>query len=251
MRGFIAVVTVLIISGCITSPWEDGRRAIQEDFENVQSLEDLLASDNWTFTQQQPAENTILIDSTFAFAGNHSAHFSVNQPEKAIHKCDIANNKMTFYEGETVNFSAWFFLAATDTVGTIFLYDLEEGTPIGATPGVRIYLNENGEVVFDRSKMNKSSIYQDNPIKFPLNQWVKLDVNLELHRKKKGSVEIRQNNQIIIQANDIRTMPTDFLYATQGTKGIYNSVEVGITATQKTGAVDLWVDEVSLEVIPD
>ncbi|MFM7769012.1 MAG: hypothetical protein ACKO8Q_00460 [Bacteroidota bacterium] len=70
---------------------------------------------------------------------------------------------------------------------------------------------------------------------------------IQLSRKNKGVVRLWQNGQLIIEKHEVRTLPKDFLYFQQGTKGMYSSCEIGITANSKDNDASVWVDEIRFE----
>jgi hypothetical protein len=83
---------------------------------------------------------------------------------------------------------------------------------------------------------------------FPRNQWVQLTFETKLSQKKDGYVKIYQDNQLIIEQYNWKTLPTDLLYFQQGTKGMYSSIEFGITANSFDNDMVLYVDDVEAYV---
>lgn len=159
----------------------------------------------------------------------------------------MAKQNMAFYEGETVQVSIWYFLPDNLTHQWMFLLDLEEQVAIGAGPGVRLAL------VDDKIRM-EYKFYEDDVIQipgseidFPRNQWVEIKWELKLSQKKKGSVKVYQNGTLIIDKEKIKTLPTDVVYSLQGTKGMYTSIEIGITANSKDNDMVLFADDFEIK----
>jgi len=154
---------------------------------------------------------------------------------------------MAFWKGETVRLSAWYYIEGTQNLNWLFLMDLEEQTPIGAGPGMRLALVDNQLRI--EHKFNEKDIKQQNPISFPRNEWVKIVWEIKLERKKKGTVKLWQNGQLIIDSKEHNTLPKDLLYFQQGTKGMYSSCEIGITANSSDNPTRLWVDDITFQKV--
>jgi hypothetical protein len=126
---------------------------------------------------------------------------------------------------------------------------MEEQTAVGAGPGMRLALVDNKLRV--EYKFNEKDLIQQvgQEIDFPRNEWVELTWEVKLSRKDKGSVKLWQNGQLLINRDHIRTLPKDLLYFQQGTKGMYSSCEIGITANSKDSDLTLWVDHIRFEKV--
>ena len=126
---------------------------------------------------------------------------------------------------------------------------MEEQAFIGAGPGMRLALVDNQLRV--EYKFNEKDIVQTSgqEIDFPRNQWVELIWEAKLSQKNKGTVKLWQNGQLIIDGINKRTLPKDVLYSLQGTKGMYSSIEIGITANSRDNDLTIWADDVTIERI--
>lgn len=194
--------------------------------------------------------NTIEVDTTLVHNGNRSLKFFAKKTDQdGVSKVSIAKQNMAFWEGETVRLSAWYFIDGASSLEWLFLMDLEEQTAIGAGPGMRLALVDNKLRV--EYKFNENDITQQSgqEINFPRNQWVELVWEVKLSQKNKGTVRLWQNGQLIIDSKQNRTLPKDLLYFQQGTKGMYSSCEIGITANSKDSDLTLWVDDVKFEKV--
>jgi len=246
---FIYTLLFCLLMGCSKEKYFDGPEYYQDDFENYGALSDLLLPDDllWSFTQLTKEQNTITVDTSRSHTGNKSLKFIAGKSADGIvSKCSISKQKMAFWEGETVRLSGWYYIDGTNSLEWLFLMDLEEQASIGAGPGMRLALVDNQLRI--EHKFNEKDIIQPaQGIDFPRNQWVEIIWEIKLSRKHKGSVKLWQNGQLIINTQNNRTLPKDFLYFQQGTKGMYSSCEIGITANSKDSDLIMWVDDVKFE----
>jgi len=249
-RLIIILLVAFTFNACLKEELYDGPNFYEDGFENYSMLDHLLEGDDifWSFTQLTRTTNSIVVDSTHTHSGEKSLKFTaeISTPSQ-LSKCSIAKQNMAFWEGETIRFSGWYFLQDTNTLDWIFLADIEEQTPIGAGPGMRLALVDNQLRV--EHKFYESDILQptDQAIDFPRDQWVELIWEIKLSQKNEGTVKLWQDGLLIINTENNRTLPKDLLYAQQGTKGMYTSIEIGITANSFDAATVLWVDDVKFE----
>lgn len=246
------VFSCLLLFSCNKEKYFDGPEFYQDDFESYANLAEMLPENDlfWSYTQLTRVENFITIDSTKAHSGNKSLKFTAKKSDASgASKASIAKQKMAFWDGETVRMSAWYYIEGTNELEWLFLLDLEEQATIGAGPGMRIALVDNKLRI--EYKFNEKDIVQfpDQEIEFPRNEWVELVWEVKLSQKKKGSVRLWQNGVLIIDNKGNRTLPRDLLYFQQGTKGMYSSCELGITANSKSNDLTLWVDDFIIEKV--
>ena len=242
----------LIFTACKKEKFFDGPDFFQDDFESYSTFSELLLPNDqlWSFTQLTRGENNITVDTTKVHSGNKSLKFVAQKSDKdGASKASIVKQNMAFWEGETVKMSAWYFIEGTNSLEWLFLMDLEEQTAIGAGPGMRLALVDNKLSV--EYKFNEKDITQKTgqEINFPRNQWVQVVWEVKLSQKNQGSVRLWQNGQLIIDSKNNRTLPKDFLYFQQGTKGMYSSCEIGITANSKDNDLTIWADDIKFEKI--
>lgn len=244
-----AFAVCIILTACNKEKIFDGPDFHEDNFESYSLLDDLLLPDDqlWSFTQLTKSGNYILVDSTRAHSGTKSMKFFAIKTDDQASKSSLAKQNMAFWEGETVRMSGWFYIEGTQTLNWLFLMDLEEQTAIGAGPGMRLALVNNQLRI--EYKFNEDDIIQSagQEINLPRNQWVEIVWEVKLSRKKKGSVRLWQNGQLIIESSKNKTLPKDLLYFQQGTKGMYSSCEIGITANSKETDLTMWVDDVKFE----
>lgn len=249
-KAVFAAFGVLLFCGCSKEKYFDGPEFYTDGFENYNVLDSLLLPDDvyWSYTQLTIPGNTITVDTARKHSGSKALKFDgAGTTGETLSKCSISKQHMAFWEGETVRLSAWYYIEGTAPLEWLFLMDLEEQAAIGAGPGMRLALvNNKLRVEF---KFNQPDILQNTgtELELPRNQWVQLQWEVKLSQKKKGTVKLWQDGQLIIDSKDKVTLPKDFLYSQQGTKGMYSSCEIGITANPSADAVMLWVDDVRME----
>ena len=250
-RIFI-IMSLLLLLACEKKKVFDGPDFFQDNFETYFSLSDLLPDDDklWSFTQLTKQGNTITVDSTHVHSGSKSLKFvALKSDNNAVSKCSIAKQNMAFWDGETIRLSAWYYIEATDTLHWLFLLDLEEQIAVGASPGIRLAVVNNKLRV--NYKFDERDVLQvpGQEIDFPRNQWVEVVWEVKLSQKHKGSIKLWQDGKLIIDSQKNRTLPKDILYFSQGTKGMYSSIEIGITANSQDKDLSIWVDDVKFEKV--
>lgn len=237
---------------CIEKDFFEGPNQYEDGFENYQLVEELFDGEDklWSFSQLTRNENMISIDSLNAHSGTQSLKFYANNSSKSdASKCSVAKQKMAFWNDETVRITAWYYLQGTEDHEWLFLMDLEEQVAIGAGPGMRIAMVDNKLRVEYKFFENDVLQNPNEEINFPRDKWVKITFETKLSQNNNGSVKLYQDELLIIDRSEIRTLPNDLLYAQQGTKGMYSSVELGITANSQDNELTLWVDDVLIEKV--
>lgn len=247
------ILCLLLLMSCDKKVIFDGPEFYEDGFESYASLNDLLVEDdlNWSFTQQTLDGNEITVDTNRVHSGFQSLHFEGSgTTQDVLSKCSISKQNMAFWDGETMRVTAWYYIEGNAPLEWLFLLDLEEQTAIGAGPGMRVVLVENQLRI--EHKFNEPDIVQNaaTPITFPRDQWVEIIWEVKLSQKDKGTVKLWQDGELIVEAEGRRTLPEDLLYFQQGTKGMYSSVEFGITANPSADDLSLWVDDVKIERVP-
>ncbi len=249
---FYFLLCLLTIYSCIEKDFFEGPNQYEDGFENYQLVEELFDGEDklWSFSQLTRNENMISIDSLNAHSGTQSLKFyAYNSRKSDASKCSVAKQKMAFWNDETVRITAWYYLQGTEDHEWLFLMDLEEQVAIGAGPGMRIAMVDNKLRVEYKFFENDVLQNPNEEINFPRDKWVKITFETKLSQNNNGSVKLYQDELLIIDRSEIRTLPNDLLYAQQGTKGMYSSVELGITANSQDNELTLWVDDVLIEKV--
>ena len=242
----------MLLLSCSKEKYFSGLNYYKDGFETYLSLDSLLIKNAnlWSFTQITKEQNNITVDTNKFHSGKKSLKFvAAKSAEGDVSKCSIAKQNMSFWEGETMRVSGWYYIEGTQSADWLFLFDLEEQTAIGAGPGMRLALVNNQLRV--EYKFNEKDIVQDSSklVDFPRNEWVEIVWEVKLSQKHKGSVKLWQNGQLIIDTKNNRTLPKDILYSLQGTKGMYSSIEIGITANSRDNDLTIFVDDIGFEKV--
>ncbi len=242
------LLLVALVFACNKRKLFDGPNAFEDDFESYSNMDALFVTpdSNWSYFQNTIAGNAISVDTSKAHSGTQSIRFEAKAAVEGgtASKASIAKQKLAFWEGETMHAEAWYYLEGTDSLKWLFLMDLEEQTAIGAGPGIRLAL------VNDKIRVEHKYLVPDilqipaQTTTFPRNQWVLLALEIKLSQKKKGTVKVWQDGKLIIEASERQTLPTDILYAQQGTKGMYSSMEFGLTANSFENDAVLFLDDI-------
>lgn len=249
------LVLLIVVSGvfsCNKEKWFGGVNTYQDGFEYpaANALDSLLLEDDsrWTNEQTTYDLNNFEISDEQVHSGNYSLKcFAQQTIDGKASKCGLQKQNVSFYQGETVELNAWYYLANTEKSSFLVFMDLEEKISIGAGPGMRIFLDGEGEYLYlNRGKYGEPSIYQNESAKtvFPRNQWVKITLQVNLHKRKKGWVKMYQDDVLVLEADNVKTLPTDQPFGAQGTKGLYDSIEFGITANSSDNDVTMFVDDI-------
>lgn len=253
MKKFALVLLILMASfSCKKEKWFAGPNSMQEDFESYSSADSLFPADEsrWSFHQKTFPENYIAIDTQIVHGGNQSLKFSAVGKNSTVSKSSLVKQHMAFFEGDVIRISAWYYVASPPSTGWLFLFDFEEQAAIGAGPGMRIADTQESGLTLEH-KFYNDDMYQSagSSISLPRNQWVNITAEVKLSQKKNGYVRIWQDNQLILSGDNRKTLPKDFLYSQQGTKGMYTSIEFGLTANSTSSDQVLYMDDILVEKI--
>lgn len=252
MKKISFIFATFLFAACNKEKYFEGPDNFTDDFEAYQQFDELFVDDDmlWSFYQSTFTENNIEVDTTFAHSGTHSIKSiaKASNNELGASKSSYSKQNMAFWEGEIMVVSAWYYLVGEDEAQWIFFMDLEEQAAIGAGPGMRLAMVDNA-IRVEHKFLNPDIIQPEGQeVLFPRNQWVQLTFETKLSQKKDGYVKIYQDNQLIIEQYNWKTLPTDLLYFQQGTKGMYSSIEFGITANTYDNDMVLYVDDVEAYV---
>lgn len=251
----IFFILLCIFTSCNKKKYFDGANSYSDSFETITTTDDLFKSDKtaWTYTEVTVSGNYYAIDTLNKHSGKKCLKFFANKStSNVVSKCDIAKGNMAFWDGDVVKLSAWYYIEGSASANWIFLFDFEEDVPVGAGPGMRIAIADDYLLLEHKYPTNGSKTIEQNngaKISFPRNQWVNIELEVKLSQKDKGYVCVWQNGQLIITKDDWQTLPKDVLYFIQGTKGMYNSIQFGITANTKDNDMTLYLDDIDIKKI--
>lgn len=251
----LCIIAIFIFSlGCHKEDIGPGLKEYHDDFERYSTWEELvdsLAGDRWTeynVNADNLSADPIAIDSQIVHSGNRSVRFSAIQNDagyETVIKSNLNKNGFYFPHGETVKFSAWYYLRQSSMeYGTFFILDL--GDIAGGSQEIRVMCWEEN-VELERNKIGLPNIFQEQPAKlFPINQWCHFELEVKLSQYRTGTVKMWLDGEEIINKDNILTLPKDRGTLVWGTKGYYERIQVGITAKSLSQELTLYVDDVDI-----
>lgn len=247
---YISAISLLL--ACNKEKYFGGPNSYTDNFESYVNIDSTIDGDNlyWSFFQRTIEGNGSVIDTVETHSGNQSIKFfAAASTENEVSKSSISKQKMAFYEGDIVHVEMWYYIEATASADWLFLFDIEEKTAIGAGPGMRLAI-DNDQLVVEHKYLNPNIYQTPGQEKLvPRDEWFKITFETELSQKKNGYVKVWQNDTLIIEQYNWMTLPKDILYAQQGTKGMYTSLEFGLTANSKDNPMVIYLDDVSVKVL--
>lgn len=235
---------IALLGGCT---WQ-GLDAWSDDFEAYAGYRDLLAGDGEDGWSEQITDdrNTIGLTDEQVRSGVQAVRFEAVATDGGASKASLFVNDLALLAGTTVAISGWYWLEEGEQP---VLMDLEETVVVGAGPGMRLMLDEQDRVWVERKKYLKPSLHQeDEGVPFPRRTWVELRLEVALRQDRQGEISFFQDGERLVHADGVQTLPTDWTYAIQGTRGLYTNAEFGLTAAGPTDAL-LYVDDVSVETL--
>ncbi len=241
---------VLVMTGCKKKQLflDIAIKSYSDDFEQYSAIDStFFAPDRWDFFQLTVAGNTMDIDSQIVHSGNQALRCYANgTTDQIVSKATIQKQGIGWQQGDTIRFEGYFYIEGN--LENLFILDIEESASISYSPGIRLMFSKEGYLMVERGKMNMSTIQQKSgqEIAWPKNQWVKLTYEVLFSQRKKGYVKLWQNNQAVLEAHNIKTMPKDILYYSLGTSDIYSNFEIGITANGGNKPSTLYLDDFSV-----
>lgn len=251
MKQLLFLMSVLVLAGCKKEQYFDGPNTYHDDFEAYTVIDDIIVENDekWSFFQKTLSENSIEIDTTIVHSGLKSVKCTgIKTADETLSKASINKQNMAFWEGETVVVDFWLYIVGDDELEWLFIFDMEEQTAIGAGPGMRLAL-VNNRILLEHKYNNPNVEQKGEGVEFPRNQWVNVRFESKLSQKKKGYVKVYQDGVLIINQQNWVTLPSDFLYVTQGTQGRYSQIEFGVTANPSNADAVVYVDDVMVEVV--
>ncbi len=247
----VLLFSLVMTLSCNKEKWFDGPDFYFDDFEAYEHISDLIDGDNqrWSFFQNTYSENLIEMDTQVVYSGNKSIRFSATNStgEKGASKASINKQFMAFWEGDVVSVSVRYYIQGNAKADWLFLFDLEEKTAIGAGPGMRLALFDGFLLVEHKYPSPDIRQPKGEEIPFPRNQWVHIRFETKLSQKKEGYVKVWQDDVLILEQYEWKTLPSDLLYALQGTKGMYSQIEFGITANTHDNPMVIYIDDVEVQ----
>ncbi|MFK8046768.1 MAG: heparin lyase I family protein [Crocinitomicaceae bacterium] len=253
MRIVLVIIFLSTLLSCNKEKYFAGPNSFQEDFSSYSNIEEAIAGDNerWSFIQSTYDENELTIDTIIFHSKGKSfrSHAAKADQNIGASKASINKQFMAFWQNETVAIEAWYYIEGEQDATWLFLMDLEEKAAIGAGPGIRVALVDNQLLIEHKYPNPNITQTEGVEVNFPRNQWVKIKLEVLLSQKENGTVKLWQDDLLIIEQNNWQTLPKDVLYFMQGTKGMYDKIEFGVTANSQDNATTVYVDDIDVRVI--
>ncbi|MEO0627605.1 MAG: hypothetical protein AAFY36_05510 [Bacteroidota bacterium] len=238
-----------------------------DGFETTNGLiADLFPSDGsrWTNIQQVnpgTGDNLIELDNTLFSEGTSSLKIISQPSDNTLSKIDIEKAGFFAETGSTVIIEADFYIDGDGPLTDLFLIDLEccscwdSDVPNNQCPGIRLKMSGDNNFLFiERGKILGSTLQQTD-LPFPLNEWVSVRWQMQLHPNNNGENILAINGQEVINtagknqpnADEFRSefAANNIDFELQEPLG-YERLQIGATANPTTSQIVLYIDNFKL-----
>lgn len=252
-RILLFVFTAAFFFSCHKEGTPPSQKKFHDDFESYATINDMIGTDenHWTefnVNETNVSTQPISIDTTIVHSGHQSVRFDCRQldPDMTeVGKCNLNKGGLCFRQGETIHYSAWYYVQRSDIhYGTFFVLDL--GEIVQGSMEIRVMAWEQN-LELERNKIGLPNLFQKQPATlFPVNQWTHLELDVKLSQHRKGNVRMRLDGKEILHKDNVQTLPRDRVNLVWGTKGYFDRIQVGITAKNGTEDLVMYVDDVDI-----
>lgn len=242
--------------------FEDGFETENND------LPELFPSDEsrWSNVQQvNPVSgpNSIEINSTVVHSGNNSLRIYAEAADSLLSKADIEKSGFIAPEGSTVRISASIYIGSLKPIENLLLMDLEccscwdPSVPDNQCPGIRLMMKNNDYLSIERGKIFNTTLVQSD-MPFPRKEWVRVEWELTLSQQNDGWNRLYINDQEVISVSGANMPNAELFQIAFAPIGIdftlqepvfYERFQIGATANPTAFGVELYLDDVRLEII--
>lgn len=269
--SFLLLLT-LLLPGCNdddTNSLPSGTVYQFEDgFETVNSdLADLFPSDGsrWSNIQlvdPNGGENTIELVDDPVSEGSSSIRVIAKASDEILSKADIEKGGFNAPEGATVVIEANFYIASTENIENLLLIDLEccscwdPSVPDNQCPGIRLMMKNNDHLSIERGKILGATLIQTGQ-SFPRNEWVNVKWELTLSTEEDGINKLSINDTQVINKNGFN-MPNSTSFREEFASNnvdfelqqplFYERFQIGATANPTPSEIELFIDDVRLQI---
>ncbi|MEO0506232.1 MAG: hypothetical protein AAF090_08780 [Bacteroidota bacterium] len=236
-------------------------------------LDELFPSDGsrWTnFQQTNPSSNIneVSILNTPVSEGENSIRFFSYASDTQLSKIDIEKNGLQIAAGDRLRIEADFFIVGTGSIENLLILDVEccscwdptVGDNLGAEnqcPGVRLLMSgTNDYLSIERGKIGGPTLQQTN-FSFPRNQWVNVVWEMTLSDEDDGVNQLTIDGVEVINTTGMNLPNAEVfreIFAEQDIEFtlqqpvFYERVQIGATANPTADNVELYVDDVSIQI---
>lgn len=280
MRSLLAIFIGVFVLGCNASDSNDNNVIENNDyffidsFESVGTFDDLFTNDGsrWTtFQQVNPNNeiNEIEVVNTLSSEGNNSLRLFSNPSNEILSKIDIEKGGFKAHAGKTITIKADFYINTQASLADLFLIDLEcctcwdplvDAETLGADnqcPGIRLKLSATNDYLsIERGKISAETLTQSQ-LSFPKQEWVTVIWETYLSDTDKGTNSLKINDTEVISTTGMN-LPNATIFKevfaennidfNLQTPVFYERVQVGATANPSAGAIEMFVDNVSISI---
>ncbi|MEL7271397.1 MAG: hypothetical protein AAGL34_17630 [Bacteroidota bacterium] len=238
-----------------------------------QMLDELFPTDGsrWTnFQQTNPSSNIneVSILNTPVREGENSIRFFSYASDTQLSKIDIEKNGLQIAAGDRLRIEADFFIVGTGSIENLLILDVEccscwdptVGDNLGAEnqcPGVRLLMSgTNDYLSIERGKIGGPTLQQTN-FSFPRNQWVNVVWEMTLSDEDDGVNQLTIDGVEVINTTGMNLPNAEVfreIFAEQDIEFtlqqpvFYERVQIGATANPTADNVELYVDDVSIQI---
>lgn len=275
---YLSVLSVIVAS-CSSDessslPQQPEIFLFEDGFETEnQMLDELFPTDGsrWTnFQQTNPSSNIneVSILNTPVSEGENSIRFFSYASDTQLSKIDIEKNGLQIAAGDRLRIEADFFIVGTGSIENLLILDVEccscwdptVGDNLGAEnqcPGVRLLMSgTNDYLSIERGKIGGPTLQQTN-FSFPRNQWVNVVWEMTLSDEDDGVNQLTIDGVEVINTTGMNLPNAEVfreIFAEQDIEFtlqqpvFYERVQIGATANPTADNVELYVDDVSIQI---
>ena len=238
-----------------------------------QMLNELFLTDGsrWTnFQQTNPSNNIneVSILNTSATEGENAIRFFSYASDTQLSKIDIEKNGLQMAAGDKLRIEADFYIVGTGSIENLLILDVEccscwdptVGDNLGAEnqcPGVRLLMSgANDYLSIERGKIAGPTLQQTN-VSFPRNQWVNVVWEMTLSDENDGINRLTIDGVEVINTTGMNLPNAEVFREVFAEQDIeftlqqpvfYERVQIGATANPTADNVELYVDDVSIQI---
>ncbi len=264
---FVLLLLATACSSDDTAPTEPitGNYLFEDGFEVADGdLQDLFPADNsrWSTFQQVGNSNQINVEQGRFSEGNNSLRVFARATTGKLSKMNIEKGGFIAAEGTTVRIEANFYLASAADIENLLLIDLEccscwdPSVADNQCPGTRLMMKANDYLSIERGKILGSTLEQTKVV-FPRNEWVEVVWELVLSSENDGMNRLYINGAEAIN-EQASNMPNAEAFKKLFAENnidfnlqeplFYERFQIGITANPTASDIELFVDDVKLQV---
>ncbi len=264
----------IALAACSSDDGSEGMNVdgfyFEDGFEtSANDLNELFPQDQsrWTNIQLVHPEggtNVLELNSEVVLDGASSLRFFSKKGDAILSKVDIEKGGFRAEEGSSIAIEGNFFISTEGDIENLVLVDLEccscwdPTVPDNQCPGVRLMMKGGDYLSIERGKIVQSSIVQSSQ-PFPRGEWVNVRWEMELSAGEDGLNRLFINGSEVITETAMN-MPNADVFREEFQRHdiefelqqpiFYERFQIGATANSSPSDVEMYLDDVMLEVTP-